>query len=158
MILSSTSTVWSCTTQTVEGRRSKHVKQRRTAEWWRANISPTPSVPPALRRETPGLRPSGQTTHTKASIHVHVFAIINTNSSLSITKHIRKLCYTNQNQHFLHLIVTLLQTLENEEKHCCIYLCGLKGISLVNISMSQLGEVRCGLFCLRPHPLVIRSI
>ncbi len=67
VVLVSSSTVWSCTTLTVEGRRSKRVKQRRTAGWWRGSTSPTPSVLPAQRSETPGSKPSGWTTHT----HTH---------------------------------------------------------------------------------------
>lgn len=64
----SSSTVWNCATSTVQGRRSRRVKPRQMDGWWRGSISPTPSVPPALRRETPGSRPSGGGTHTHTTL------------------------------------------------------------------------------------------
>lgn len=68
----SSSTVWSYTIPTVEAKRSKPVKQRRMAEWWRGSTSHTPSVHPALKSETLGSRPSGWTTCTLTDIYTQI--------------------------------------------------------------------------------------
>uniref|UniRef100_A0A671VVS8 Cytohesin 4b n=1 Tax=Sparus aurata TaxID=8175 RepID=A0A671VVS8_SPAAU len=101
------------------GRKSKRAKRRQTAEWWRGSTSRTPSVLPARRRETPGLRPSGQTTHTRANIYIYIHththththtyiyegacAYICTNSNMYLTTHMKIHCATTSTCTFSQL-------------------------------------------------------